>query len=42
MHVDNGNVEAEKLCFMSKELNEIKDEAIKLNSIIEEWKANYK
>lgn len=27
---------------MGKELNEIKDEAIKLNSIIQDWKDNYK
>jgi len=41
MHGDKSNDEAEKLCIMSKELNEIKDEATKLNSIIGEWKANY-
>ncbi len=42
MHGDMHNEEAEKLCIMGKELNEIRDESLKLNSIIEEWKANYK
>jgi len=42
MHGDRSNEEAEKISIISKELNDIKDEALKLNSIIGDWKANYK
>lgn len=42
MYGEKSSEETEKLCVMSKELNEIKDEAIKLNSILADWKNNYK
>jgi hypothetical protein len=41
LNADSGHQEAIRLIEMGKELNEIKDEALKLNSIIEDWKANY-